>query len=61
MSYPNATLLSFDGGRIRGAHYTDTEHYKVTREFLLDHESYLERVLAADADKEDADADDQNR
>jgi predicted ATPase len=61
MSYPNATLLSFDGGRIREAHYTDTEHYKVTREFLLDHESYLERVLAADADEESTDADDQNR
>jgi predicted ATPase len=61
MSYPNATLLSFDGGRIREAHYTDTEHYKVTRDFLLDHESHLERILAADADEESADADDQTR
>jgi predicted ATPase len=55
MSYPNATLLSFDGGRIREARYTDTEHYRVTREFLLDHETYLERVLADDGDEDGGD------
>lgn len=60
MSYPNATLLSFDGGRIGEARYTDTEHYRVTREFLLDHESYLDRVLSA-ADDEKVDAEDQTR
>jgi predicted ATPase len=55
MSYPHATLLSFDRGRIREARYTDTEHYRVTREFLLDHETYLERVLADDGDEDDGD------
>jgi predicted ATPase len=55
MSYPNATLLSFDGGSIREARYTDTEHYKVTREFLIDHETQLEKILAEDSHADDAD------
>ena len=48
MSYPNATLLSFDRGCIRPVAYTDTDHYRVTREFLLDHDSQLARILAED-------------
>ena len=48
MSYPNATLFSFDGGRIHPVRYTDTDHYKVTRGFLVDHESHLASLLAGD-------------
>ena len=46
MSYPNATLLSFDGGRIHPVVYTDTDHYKVTRAFLMDHETATAALLA---------------
>jgi predicted ATPase len=46
MSYPQAALLSFDGGRIRPVRYTETDHYKVTRAFLMDHESYMTALLA---------------
>ena len=52
MSYPGATLLSFDGGRIQPARYTETDHYRITRRFLMDHESMLERLFAPD-DEED--------
>ena len=48
MSYPGATLLSFDGGRIRPIEYTETDHYRVTRRFLMDHEDYLDRLFAPD-------------
>jgi predicted ATPase len=52
MSYPRAALLSFDGGEIRAASYTETDHYRVTRRFLMDHETALQRILGAD-DRED--------
>jgi predicted ATPase len=48
MSFPNATLLSFDGGKIRRMAYTDTDHYRITKRFLMDHESYLDRLFTPD-------------
>ena len=48
MSYPRATLLSFDGGQIRPARYTGTDHYRVTGRFLTDHESVLQQLFAED-------------
>jgi predicted ATPase len=50
MSYPSATLLSFDGGKIHPVQYTETDHYRVTRRFLMDHESYLQQLFAPDDD-----------
>ena len=52
MSYPRAALLSFDGGRIQPARYTETDHYRITRRFLMDHDSMLEQLFAQD-DEED--------
>jgi predicted ATPase len=52
MSYPRAALLSFDGGRIRPARYTETDHYRVTRRFLMDHESVLRQLFAQDGDED---------
>jgi predicted ATPase len=52
MSYPNAALLSFDGGKIRPMQYTDTDHYRVTRRFLMDHQSYLARLFAPEDETE---------
>jgi len=48
MSYPRAALLSFDGGCIRPARYTETDHYRVTRRFLMDHESVLRQLFERD-------------
>lgn len=48
MSYPNAALLSFDCGRIRPVQYTETDHYRITKRFLMDHRSYLDRLFAPD-------------
>jgi predicted ATPase len=48
MSYPGAALLSFDGGEIHAARYTETDHYRVTRRFLMDHQSYLDRLFGAE-------------
>jgi len=48
MSYPGATLLSFDGGRVERTAYIQTDHYRVTRRFLMDHESVLQQLFAPD-------------
>ena len=50
MSYPGATLLTFDGGKIREVAYTATDHFRITRDFLQDPESHLERLFS-DADE----------
>ena len=57
MSYPGAALLSFDGGAIHTARYTETDHYRVTRRFLMDHETALQRIFAANDRDDDADPD----
>jgi predicted ATPase len=48
MSYPRARLLSFDGGRIHPAIYEETDHYKVTRAFLMDHETATASLFAGE-------------
>ena len=53
MSYPGATLLTFDGGKIREVAYTATDHFRITRDFLQDPESHL-RQLFAIADEDEA-------
>ena len=53
MSYPGAALLSFDGGEICPARYTETDHYRVTRRFLMDHEFALQQLLASDEQEDD--------
>jgi predicted ATPase len=58
MSYPGAALLSFDGGEIHAARYTETDHYRVTRRFLVDHEFALQQLLASDERADDIDASD---
>lgn len=46
MSYPGATLFSFDGGRIREVAYTATDHYRITRDFLQDPAHHLELLFS---------------
>lgn len=58
MSYPDALLLSFDSGRIQAARYTETDHYRITRRFLMDHESVLDQLFAEDDEENATDASD---
>jgi predicted ATPase len=53
MSYPGATLLTFDGGSIREIAYTATDHYRITRDFLLDPEDQLKRLFSESSPAED--------
>lgn len=46
MSYPRATLLTFDRGHIREIAYTATDHYQITRNFLQDPETHLQRLFS---------------
>lgn len=40
LSYPGATIHSFDGNGIRQLAYEDTEHFRVTKDFLNAHKSF---------------------
>ncbi len=46
MAYPSARIYLFDEGGIREVAYTETEHYKVTREFLNDYERQIKKLLS---------------
>jgi predicted ATPase len=34
LTFPGATILSLDGGEIRSVNYQETDHYRVTKDFL---------------------------
>lgn len=44
MAYPEAQILSFDGGAIRSVEYDDLEHVTLTRSFLNDPQAYLRHL-----------------
>ncbi|MGH2560136.1 MAG: AAA family ATPase [Thermomicrobiales bacterium] len=44
MSFPGATILSFDGGAIREVPYQEVEHVTVTRQFLNDPDAFLRHL-----------------
>ena len=46
MAYPGATIYQLDREGIREVAYEDTEHYKVTRDFLSNREVYLKHLFA---------------
>jgi predicted ATPase len=46
LSYPGASLLSMDGGSIHEIDYRETEHYKITREFLNSPETYFRHLFS---------------
>jgi predicted ATPase len=49
LAYPDATIFSLDGGGPPTAvEYERTEHFALTRDFLLNRERYLARLLADD-------------
>jgi predicted ATPase len=45
LAYPNARIHSLDGGGIRELAYTETEHYRITRGFLGNHERCLRELM----------------
>ena len=48
LAYPDATLLSLDGGPIHEVRYKETEHYKLTKEFLDSPERFFKHLFARD-------------
>jgi len=50
LAYPGATLLSLDGGKIHEVQYKETEHYKLTKEFLDAPERFFKHLFATDED-----------
>jgi len=50
LAYPNARIYQFAADGIAEIKYTDTEHYRITRDFLNRHEGMLEMLLAAEAE-----------
>ncbi len=49
LAYPGAVLFSLDNGEIRPIRYTETEHYRVTKQFLDSPERYFRHLFAADS------------
>ena len=50
LSYPGARILSFDGGALEPIAYEDTEHYRVTKDFLADPAEALECLFSDEPD-----------
>jgi predicted ATPase len=46
LAYPGATLLSMDGGPIHELAYKETEHYKLTKDFLDSPERFFKHLFA---------------
>jgi len=44
MAYPQASILSFDGGEIRTAKYKELEHVQLMRDFLQNPEAFLRNL-----------------
>ena len=48
LAYPGAVLLSLDRAGITRVQYTDTEHYRLTKDFLACPERYFRHLFAPD-------------
>jgi predicted ATPase len=51
LSYPGAVLLSLDGDSIEEIEYRDTEHYRVTRDFLNAPERFFKHLFGDGTDE----------
>lgn len=45
LGYPDAQILSFDGGTIEEIDYEMTDHYRITKYFLDHREKFLQEIL----------------
>jgi len=52
LAYPGAALFSLDGDSIREIAYRDTEHYRVTRDFLNAPERYFKHLFRTEGEGE---------
>lgn len=50
LAYPDAQILSFDGGLIHEIDYSETEPYRIYRRFLTDPERYMDTLFAQEPD-----------
>jgi len=50
LSYPESVLFSLDGDSIRKIEYRETDHYRVTRDFLNSPERYFKHLFRAESD-----------
>jgi predicted ATPase len=48
LGYPNAQILNFDTSPLSPARYEETEHYVITRQFLLNREAMLAELFKAE-------------
>jgi predicted ATPase len=53
MAYPNAWIYACTEDGIERVDYHDTEHYRITRDFIVNPKRMLDRLFAADAEHED--------
>lgn len=51
MAFPGATILSLDGETIRQVDYRETEHFKITRDFLADPDRFFHYLFADEPDE----------
>ncbi len=47
MSYPNARIYLLDEGGSREVAYEETEHFKVTRDFLNNYKAHIKHLLSS--------------
>src|SRR5687768_11684915 len=45
LAFPGANVFSLDGGSVQRVDYRDTEHYRITREFLESPERYFRHLF----------------
>ena len=45
MAYQDADIFSFDGGALHKVAYEDTDHYRITRDFLNAPERFLRHLM----------------
>jgi predicted ATPase len=45
LAYPNADIYELTDGKIYKSKYEDTEHYSITKDFLISYEVFLESLL----------------
>ena len=50
VAFPGAVLPSLDGPGITRVKYTETEHYRLTRDFLSCPERYFHHLFAPDGE-----------
>lgn len=46
LAYPGAMIYSCDGDRLKTIAYKETDHYRLTKRFLDNHELYLQRLFS---------------